>query len=63
MDSDGAQSTTGFDYDRDGHVIPPAGSLPWDIATFFGDDDTAYGYAAINGQSASAARTAEIEDI
>jgi hypothetical protein len=35
MDSDGAQSTAGFDYDRDGHVIPPACSLPWDIATVF----------------------------
>ena len=35
MDSDSAQSTAGFDYDRDGHVVPPAGSLPWDIATFF----------------------------
>jgi hypothetical protein len=27
MDSDGAESTNGFDYDRYGHVIPPQGSF------------------------------------
>jgi hypothetical protein len=32
-DSDIAKNTDGFDYDRDGHVIPPAGSMPWDLAT------------------------------
>jgi hypothetical protein len=32
-DSDGAKSTDGFDYDRDGHVVPPAGSFPWDFLT------------------------------
>jgi hypothetical protein len=32
-DCDDAKSTDGYDYDRDGHVIPPAGSFPWDFLT------------------------------